>query len=99
MPICMSKNHYNAENGLSFSNISRGSMPPTPLAWLHACGARLIRACAALSFEAAPLMKYHTINAFCKVLDPTLLLIKNKCKRDLNKMTISGQDYICTLVF
>ena len=33
-------------------------------AWLHACGACLLRACGARPFAAAPLMKHHNRNVY-----------------------------------
>ena len=43
MNFHLSKIHKNAGNGLDFSKISRGSMTPHPLEWLHASGAHLLR--------------------------------------------------------
>ena len=47
MHIHMSKIHNNAGNWLDFSKNCPGSMPQDPLAWIHACGARLLPACGA----------------------------------------------------
>ena len=52
------------EMGLTFQKFPGVACTRTPLAWLHACGACLLRACGARPFAAAPLMKHHNLNDY-----------------------------------